>query len=303
MIKKIITSFFGLLLILALASLVVFGFWLALNQDESAYTAQENLSQRLNNSLKQELDQIENESSALDINDEKVLFSFSVTSDIDHIEGNTIFEHILSQVRSNDSSFFVIPGDISQGRNKNEFIAFNQAVNTLDIPTYVAIGDNDLIQKLGKKPFESTIGKRYFSFDEQNAHFVILDNADKLESFGSEQLDWLEQDLKKNTSKQTFLFFHRPVNIPFAELVLGPENPQAAIHTNRFVEIISALPPAAIFNGHLHSYYSYKLGNIPVYITGGGGSQYQFGDETFYHFLEIKVRESDFDVQVQKIDQ
>ena len=60
--------------------------------------------------------------------------------------------------------------------------------------------------------FEERFGRSYYSFDHDQAHFVVLNSQlmGGLLPQADEQKEWAEQDLAKNRNKRIFVFLHMP---------------------------------------------------------------------------------------------
>src|SRR5512138_731489 len=78
-------------------------------------------------------------------------------------------------------------------------------------PFYLVPGNHDIWSDLSQKLFEKEAGRPAdYSFDHQNAHFVVLNTSRTIELSG-DQLRFLEEDLKKNRGRDpVFVFFHHP---------------------------------------------------------------------------------------------
>ncbi|MCP5110019.1 MAG: hypothetical protein GY953_04215, partial [bacterium] len=115
--------------------------------------------------------------------------------------------------------------------------------------------------------------ERFYSFDFGNAHFVVLDSNPKNMHHGSEQLEWLIQDLQASNATWKFVSYHHP---PFTS--------GGNYYTKRRLELKKLLPPIfekygvdIAFHGHDHNYERTvpivsKDGIRPVtYIVNGNG--------------------------------
>ncbi len=129
------------------------------------------------------------------------------------------------------------------------------------IPIYPALGNHEANADYYFK-FLSLPGKEsYYSFDYGNAHFVVLDSAfTKLEE-GSEQWNWLVEDLKHSRAVWKFVSFHHP---PFTS--------GGNYYTKQRVALKKILPPLfdtygvdIAFHGHDHDYER----SVPILSKGG----------------------------------
>ncbi|MBD3352983.1 MAG: hypothetical protein GF364_15985 [Candidatus Lokiarchaeota archaeon] len=111
----------------------------------------------------------------------------------------------------------------------------------------------------------------YYSFNYSNVHMVILDNFNSNEELSDGQVDWLIQDLERNSDNWKFLCFHHSMysssdhgSYPDLAEILEPIMHEQQIH--------------AIFYGHDHIYEYYEVNGTEPHKTycflcaGGGGS-------------------------------
>jgi hypothetical protein len=111
----------------------------------------------------------------------------------------------------------------------------------------------------------------YYSFDLTAWHVVSL-NTERDYKKGSKQLEWLEDDLTKNSTKPTLAFFHRP---RFGSGGHGDsDNPEA------FWDVLFKHKVEIVLNGHAHHYERFAPqtpsqkpdpAGIREFIVGTGG--------------------------------
>lgn len=233
-------------------------------------------------------------------------WSFLVIGDTESNE--TTIETFINQANQGNSSLTIHLGDYVALGETEEFETVNALFDQLTQPIYPTLGNNDLGSVLDysydnyKKYIREEL---YYSFDYENAHFVILDNANRNIGFDLDQLAWLEEDLKNNQQQYTFVFFHKPFKLPLEEFTGDDETPRSRKRNNLFLEIIEKYPVQHIFAGHVHTYFTYTLQNTPTTISGGGGAPPQsiLGGESasFYHYLEVTVNDEEFNVEINKL--
>ena len=160
---------------------------------------------------------------------------------------------------------------------------------------------------------------RYYSFDWENAHIVVLDSNTPLEEAVNgtgEMLRWLDGDLAASRQFWKIAMFHHP---PYAG---GPNQDDPLNHLARrhIVPILEKHGVQLVLNGHEHNYQrSHPLrggevvaaGEGIVYLTTGGGgadlyepraraeAAFQQGS---YHFLEADLRSTELGVRAVRID-
>ncbi len=239
-------------------------------------------------------------------------WSFIVVGDTEGV--NTISEKFAAEVEQSQAEFVVHVGDFVPTGQAEEFTEINKLFKDLTI--YPTLGNNDLgsVLDYNETNYKQYIQEElYYSFDHGQAHFIVLDNANRNVGFDSDQLTWLEEDLSKvktrhasSQQKQyTFIFFHKPFKLPLEEYTGDDDTPLSRKHNKQFREIISQYKIDHIFCGHVHTYFTYNIDETPTTITGGGGAKPQSilgGDaSSFYHYLEITISDDEFDIKVNKL--
>ncbi|OGY79661.1 MAG: hypothetical protein A3B74_02720 [Candidatus Kerfeldbacteria bacterium RIFCSPHIGHO2_02_FULL_42_14] len=224
----------------------------------------------------------------------KVLLTFIVFGDNEGV--NPIVERILEDAKKLGVDFVVNVADLTSHGKKAEYQAVAETFQQAGVSYYAAIGNNDLGKPISRALFQQYIRPQtYYSFDAGPAHFVILDNADRKVGFDTAQLTWLKADLNSQKQPYVFLFYHRPVNVPFTEYTGDDETPASRSSNADFVSIIKTYLITRIYNGHVHLYFPYHLEDIPVRITGGGGAPPQsfLGGESsaFFHYIKVIITE------------
>src|SRR5260370_18271 len=116
----------------------------------------------------------------------------------------------------------------------------------------------ECFERFGKKAHPGG----WYSFDQGGVHFVGLGNVLTFEkakagSFGTEQLEWLEKDLKgRGTSTPIVMFTHVPMWPIYPQWGWATEDaPQALSYMKRFGSV-------AVLNGHIHQIVQKVAGNV-----------------------------------------
>jgi Calcineurin-like phosphoesterase len=130
-------------------------------------------------------------------------------------------------------------------------------------------------------------------------HFIALDNVSrKGEGFGTEQLGWLEQDLKTaSTARKVILVgMHKGLaNNPVTSHAMDEDGPQAVKDSEAALALFKNYKVAMIFVSHSHMYAAYPQDKdgLQVRLTGGMGAPLVKGlaeaDGGFHHFLLADV--------------
>jgi 3',5'-cyclic-AMP phosphodiesterase len=163
-------------------------------------------------------------------------------------------------------AFMIHTGDVSHLSKPSELDAAAEIVKSAGLETYYVPGEHDTIGDDGKAFFErfgrnkNTDG--WYSFDQGGIHFIGLVNvlnlkAGGLGSLGSDQLEWLESDLKgKSASTPIVVFAHMPLWAIYPEWGWGTDDAaQGLAYLKRFGSV-------TVLNGHIHQIMQKIEGNV-----------------------------------------
>jgi len=219
-------------------------------------------------------------------------------------EHDGVAEQILTEITNAPASqtFIFNSGDlVANGEDENDwdnqfFDAQYTHINEMlsSLPYIAAVGNHEGNGTLFAKYFPYSLyentGNTYFSFDNANAHFIIIDQFTDY-SAGSTQYDWIVDDLQNSDKPWKFAVFHKP-------------GWSAGGHSND-VDVQNILQPLfeqydvpVVINGHNH-YYSHAIVNDIHHITTGGGGAPLYDPNSSYpnivkvdksfHFLKIDI--------------
>jgi 3',5'-cyclic AMP phosphodiesterase CpdA len=157
-------------------------------------------------------------------------------------------------------------GDVSHLSKPAEFDTAEQLMKSARLDTHYVPGEHDVIGDDGKQFFarfakEAMLGG-WYSFDQGGVHFVALNNVQNFEKngaggFGTDQLEWLEQDLKGRTASTPIVVFtHIPMWPIYPEWGWATADaPQALGYLKRFGSV-------TVLNGHIHQIVQKVEGNV-----------------------------------------
>ncbi|MBU1167104.1 metallophosphoesterase [Patescibacteria group bacterium] len=240
-------------------------------------------------------------------------FSFLVIGDTENKQTNLgpNFKEFTQLANQSEADFVVHLGDFTNRGTETEFQEMKSYLGkNLDLPYYMVAGNHDILTDPSRELYKNHFIKTYYSWDHKNSHFIVLDNSNSKTGFDQNQLDFLTEELQNNTDKDhVFVFIHRPVNMSLAKVLKISDGiyPEAQESFDEFERILSAseAPIAEVFAGHIHTYFNYSLQNIPVTISGGGGSKSNLSfwesAKSFHHYLEIKVKKTSHRREVQEL--
>lgn len=106
--------------------------------------------------------------------------------------------------------------------------------------------------------FKEFFGPTYYTFDHKGVHFIALDNvSDPGAQIGSEQLDWLKNDLEKQPADARIVVFtHRPL------FDLVPKWDWATRDGAKAIALLSQRENVTVFYGHIHQENHHMTGKI-----------------------------------------
>jgi 3',5'-cyclic AMP phosphodiesterase CpdA len=123
------------------------------------------------------------------------------------------------------------------------------------------VADADVKEYFGRFG-KASHNKGYYSFDSKGVHFVSLINVlnfkpNGLGALGTEQLEWLEKDLKgRSASTPIVVFAHMPLWTVYEPWGWGTsDGDQAMSYLKRFGSV-------TVLNGHIHQIVQKTEGNI-----------------------------------------
>ncbi len=217
-----------------------------------------------------------------------------VHQDIIH-DGFSRLSFFINAMKKRSPDFIIQLGDFSLPREQNQ--PFIDKWNSFNGPKYHVLGNHDM-RDFGYKKEETMkwweMEKRYYSFDYNNFHFIVLDGNDKNPRpwngynryIGSKQKLWLKDDLKK-TLKPTIVFSHQSL-----EAKGGVKNRKEirnilenSINKSDHSKVVACL------SGHHHTDYVKSINKIP-YIQINSMSYKWVGDKFQYKRFSPQIEEA-----------
>lgn len=161
---------------------------------------------------------------------------------------------------------------------------FLEDMAILKMPMYPVMGNHDARGKGWDVTKEMIFQNKstYYSFDEGDSHFIVLDAfmPEYEHSISQEQFSWLENDLKSTTKPHIFVFVHAPL-YPLGPH-LGESLDEDPTLRDRLASLLVKYGVDIVFNGHEHFYASFGYSGLMQVTTGGAGanlnSPEEFGD-------------------------
>jgi Icc protein len=169
-------------------------------------------------------------------------------------------------------SFILHTGDITHLSKPEEFDTVDQLLKDASAKDIFYVpGEHDVLNDDGKQYFErygkNTKGSGWYSLDQKGVHFIGLVNVMNLKaggmgSLGTEQLEWMENDVK-HLSKSTpiVVFAHMPLWSIYPEWGWGTQDSEQALgYLKKFGSV-------TVLNGHIHQTMQKVEGNVTFHTA------------------------------------
>ncbi|MBW7964270.1 metallophosphoesterase [Bradyrhizobium sp. BR 10261] len=168
-------------------------------------------------------------------------------------------------------SFMIHTGDITHLSKAAEFDNADRIISQSKLDVHYVPGEHDFLDEEVKFYRErygrGTKGQGWYSFDAGGVHFIGLVNvvdlkAGGLGNLGTEQLAWLEDDLRgKSKSTPIVLFAHIPLWTVYPEWGWGTED------GGRALEYVKGFGSVTVLNGHIHQVMQKVEGNVTFHTA------------------------------------
>jgi 3',5'-cyclic-AMP phosphodiesterase len=168
-------------------------------------------------------------------------------------------------------AFVLHTGDLTHLSKPAEFDLLQQVLSELSVPVLYVPGEHDVLDNDGRGYLQrfgsGTQGAGWHSFDQNGVHFIGLVNvvnmkAGGLGSLGSEQLEWLEKDVKRlKSSTPIVVFAHIPLWSVYPAWGWGTDDSERALaYLKRFGSV-------SVLNGHIHQVMQKIEGHVTFHTA------------------------------------
>jgi len=169
-------------------------------------------------------------------------------------------------------AFVLHTGDLTQLSTPDEFDALDQELKSVRTEKIFFVpGEHDVLNDNGRQFLDrfgkGSRGSGWYSFDHSGVHFIALVNvlnlkAGGLGSLGSDQLEWLENDVKRlKSSTPIVVFAHIPLWTIYPQWGWGTDDSEQALsYLKRFGSV-------TILNGHIHQTMQKTEGNVTFHTA------------------------------------
>jgi 3',5'-cyclic-AMP phosphodiesterase len=167
--------------------------------------------------------------------------------------------------------FLLHTGDISHLSKPEEFDAVDQILKDTGKEIFFVPGEHDVLNDDGKQFREryarGSQGAGWHSFDKKGVHFIGLVNVMNLKSgglgtLGTEQLEWLENDVKQRSkSTPIVVFAHIPLWSVYPQWGWGTDDAAQALG------YMKGFGSVTVLNGHIHQTMQKIEGNVTFHTA------------------------------------
>ncbi|MFB3776522.1 MAG: metallophosphoesterase [Bryobacteraceae bacterium] len=234
-------------------------------------------------------------------------FRFSIVGDRTGSPRQEIYAQVWEEVDRFRPDFVINVGDTIQGvQDATAEAQWREIRAFLDkykrYPFFLVPGNHDIWSSYSEKLFEEQNGRpATYSFNHQNAHFVVLDTS-RSQDLTPEALRFLEEDLKKHRGKDpAFVFLHHPTWLALVKL----QSRAFPLH-----RLASEYGVDYVISGHGHTFIHMVLDGITYMEVGSSGAgigdvwtaEDNFAQGRFYHHVQVQVKGSQAQFTVKELD-
>jgi hypothetical protein len=168
-------------------------------------------------------------------------------------------------------AFMIHTGDISHLSKPAQFDTCQGLMQQTGLTTYTVPGEHDILEEDGKSYLnrfgKGTKGDGWYSFNASGVHFIGLVNVVNLQgnglgNLGSEQLEWMERDVKGlSSSTPIVVFAHVPLWLVYQDWGWGTaDGAQALSYLKKFGSV-------TVLNGHIHQVLQKVEGHVAFHTA------------------------------------
>jgi 3',5'-cyclic AMP phosphodiesterase CpdA len=168
-------------------------------------------------------------------------------------------------------SFMIHTGDITHLSKVSEFDDAERIISQARLDVHYVPGEHDIlddgVKLYGERYGRGTKGAGWYSFDAGGVHFIGLVNvvdlkAGGLGNLGSDQLEWLENDLKgRSASTPIVVFAHIPLWVVYPQWGWGTDDGE------RVLGYLKPFGSVTVLNGHIHQIIQKVEGNVTFHTA------------------------------------
>lgn len=230
-------------------------------------------------------------------------FRFAILGDRTGDAQPGVYEQIWREAAAEHPDFVINVGDTIQGGHDataaGEWQALWPIWERYRLRMYFTPGNHDIWSPASRAVYEKQTGRPpFYSFNYQNAHFVVLDNSHAPElsdELPDDQMQLLARDLERNRDREPkFIFFHKPLWL----IPVTFQNHRFAFH-----QLIEKYGAVFVVSGHGHQYVHQSLDGVTyLEAPSSGGKLKGSGDARgwFHGHVLVTVKGSEVEMSVEQ---
>ena len=186
-------------------------------------------------------------------------FNFIFYSDTQFVDEDSHWR-MVEAIDNQKYDFALHGGDVTQNNTANEWEIFEKVSRKiltkkpkkeLTHSLYPAVGNHEPTLEYYFQIFNTPpINQKYYSFDYKNVHMISIDTEID-SSPGSEQYNWLINDLANTNKQWKIVFFHRPAYTSNYKYNRPHQQDNAEVRKN-IVPVLEQFNVILALNGHSH---------------------------------------------------
>ncbi|MFW9919040.1 MAG: metallophosphoesterase [Candidatus Thorarchaeota archaeon] len=226
-------------------------------------------------------------------------FNYSVNSTIEfYVLGDSqgyqgALATIVEDANENHPAFVMHCGDLTPFGQETQFQEVLETIEPLSVPFYSTLGNHDIRQN-GRMVYEELFGSANYSFDFGPVHVTVFDSSTG--DVDSNQLHWLENDLRGSDAEWKFVFTHMPLYDPRE----GEDHSLLNTTTSEYLmTLFSETGIDTVFSGHIHMFNTTYSGRVRYVVTGGAGASLAVSEPQggFYHYIRASITYAGVDIE------
>ncbi len=224
-------------------------------------------------------------------------WSFAVLGD-SRDDPDAVFPSIAARIRDDPEFAFTIHlGDMVPSGGEAQLKGFLRVAEPLRGCVFPVVGNHEVYRDPERKAFKAILGLKSttYSFDFNNAHFAVIDNASQ--EFSPGVLAWLRADLAKhrkgtNGVEIVVVAMHIPPALPGLNVhVEGDKAERFQAGSTQLLALLREYGVDVVLAGHLH--YARILdieGGPRLVISGAAGAPQGWLKSKVYGYHRVTVR-------------
>ncbi|MDF1530731.1 MAG: metallophosphoesterase [ANME-2 cluster archaeon] len=216
-------------------------------------------------------------------------FSFALLGD--SRDNPDVFRQVLKESGDWDPLFIIILGDMVNDGTRKEYDELAGLIERAPAPIFTVPGNHD-VKGNGAGYYSQMFGVYYHSFDVDNTHFIMLDNAKGY--VDKEQMEWLRQDLEQSNTTSNLVFMHMP---PFDPRPGSEHAMTDSANAQDLISIFEQFQVDTVFAAHIHSYFNVTRNGVRYILSGGGGAPL-VKDAPGHHYVLVNISHGNITTEI-----